>query len=321
MRTVCSSKSAMVTRDRRDGADPRARPAPARSWSRARIHQPVPRRDMPFVVVNCGALPEALLESELFGHEGRLHRRPVRREGPVRAGRRRHALPRRDRRDRLADAGQAAARAAGRRSRARRRQRGRSRSTSASIAATNRDLETRSTQGEFREDLYYRLNVIAIPCRRCASGRGHPAARRSTSSTRFAPRMNRRVAGHLPAGDGPARALRLAGQRARAAEPIERAVVVNGKKAARRSAPALLPLAAPAEKGHPPATAARWPNRRQGKSLHRERPGAEHVLEHSPCSAEVLPDRPGHPLQQDPEIRPQHKAAVDPRDYHLKSRT
>ena len=63
------------------------------------LHQNSPRRAKPFVKVACAALPETLLESELFGHEkGSFTGAAYTRAGPLRDGGRRHALPRRDRR-------------------------------------------------------------------------------------------------------------------------------------------------------------------------------------------------------------------------------
>ena len=63
------------------------------------IHYNSLRANKPFVKVSCAALPESLIESELFGYEkGRLHRRAAAEEGTLRAGRRRNAVPRRNRR-------------------------------------------------------------------------------------------------------------------------------------------------------------------------------------------------------------------------------
>jgi DNA-binding NtrC family response regulator len=62
------------------------------------LHADSRRADAPFVAVNCGALAESMLESELFGHEKRcLHGRFRAPRGRLRAGRGRHAFPRRDR--------------------------------------------------------------------------------------------------------------------------------------------------------------------------------------------------------------------------------
>ena len=87
------------------------------------LHQNSPRRNKPFVKVACAALPETLLESELFGHEkGSFTGAVYTRAGPLRGGRRRHALPRRDRRHHADGAGEAAALPRGARVREGRRQ-------------------------------------------------------------------------------------------------------------------------------------------------------------------------------------------------------
>ncbi len=78
------------------------------------IHANSPRRDKPFIPVNTGAVPSDLLESTLFGHVARrVHLGRRGEEGAVRSGRRRDAVPRRDRHHGHGHAGEDSARAAG----------------------------------------------------------------------------------------------------------------------------------------------------------------------------------------------------------------
>ncbi len=126
------------------------------------IHYNSPRADGPFIRVNCAALPEAVLESELFGHE----------KGAFTG-----ALAQRKGRFELADGGSIFLDEVGDFSPAtqikllrvlqeREFERiGGARTIKADvrvIAATNRDLEEMIARNEFRQDLYYRLNVFPI---------------------------------------------------------------------------------------------------------------------------------------------------------------
>ena len=120
------------------------------------------RVEKPFLAINCAAIPETLLESELFGHEkGSFTGADRKRDRQVRAMPRRHALPRRNRRHDAADTGENPARLTG----------GSFERVGGNtavetdvrvIAATSRNLEAMIAAGTFREDLYYRLNVCMI---------------------------------------------------------------------------------------------------------------------------------------------------------------
>ena len=126
------------------------------------IHQRSRRREAPFIAINCGAIPETLLESELFGHEkGSFTGAHMQRKGKFE----------------LADRGTLFLDEIGELSlllqvkllrflqeRTIERVGGREqiRVDCRVIAATNRNMQTQLQHGEFREDLYYRLSVVSM---------------------------------------------------------------------------------------------------------------------------------------------------------------
>ncbi|MBD3320299.1 MAG: GAF domain-containing protein [Chitinivibrionales bacterium] len=127
------------------------------------IHRKSGRKDKPFIAVNCAALPESLLESELFGHEkGSFTGATSRRIGRFEAAHGGTLF--------LDEIGEMPPSAQSRLLRAiqeKEVQRVGGLDTVnvdvRLICATNRDLEEDVGSGRFREDLYYRINVFTIP--------------------------------------------------------------------------------------------------------------------------------------------------------------
>jgi transcriptional regulator with PAS, ATPase and Fis domain len=127
------------------------------------IHRASPRRNGPFVAINCAALPEQLLESEMFGYErgaftGALQAKP----GQIELASTGVLFL-----DEVSEMSLAAQAKLLRFLQEREFQRvGGTRLVKANvrvIAASNRDLREAVQQGKFREDLFYRLQVFDIP--------------------------------------------------------------------------------------------------------------------------------------------------------------
>jgi two-component system response regulator AtoC len=126
------------------------------------IHYRSPRASRPFIAVNCAAIPEGLLESELFGHvKGAFTGAVSDREGRFEQANEGTVFL-----DEIGDMGMPLQAKILRVLQERAFERVGGRKTIEIdvrvIAATNKDLQKEQSEGRFREDLFYRLNVVNI---------------------------------------------------------------------------------------------------------------------------------------------------------------
>jgi transcriptional regulator with GAF, ATPase, and Fis domain len=191
------------------------------------IHQNSKRADKPFMAVNCAALSESLLESELFGHErgaftGALNQKKGRLE--------------------VADRGTVFLDEIGELSPAlqvkllrvlqeREFERvGGTRTIKIDIrliAATNKDLDAAIAEGSFRQDLYYRLNVVNLEMPALRQRAEDIPLLASYFAAKYADKCNRRVMGISPEAKGRLLGYDWPGNVRELENAIERAVVLG----------------------------------------------------------------------------------------------
>jgi two-component system NtrC family response regulator len=162
------------------------------------LHDASPRRAGAFVAINCAAIPEALLESELFGHEKGAFAGAVR----TVAGKIEQAQGGTLFLDEVGDIPQplqvkllrflqerVIERVGGRRPIA---------VDTRIVCATHQDLEAMIAAGSFREDLYYRLAEIVVRVPTLKERPGDPALLARHFLSRFAPAVNAGLTGLAP---------------------------------------------------------------------------------------------------------------------------
>ena len=162
------------------------------------VHGNSTRRTRPFVAVNCGALPETLLESELFGHvRGAFTGADSNRKGLIEVAE--HGTILLDEIGEMSPVMQVKLLRVLQERKVRRV--GATRELGADIrviAATNQDLGAMVREGRFREDLFYRINVIAIHISPLRERRDDvlPLARRAVA--RFSQQLGKPLTGLSP---------------------------------------------------------------------------------------------------------------------------
>src|SRR5579884_47603 len=163
------------------------------------IHQQSARSAGPFIAINCAAIPENLLESELFGHEkGAFTGAHAQRKGRIE-----YAAGGTLFLDEIGELGlglqvkllrflqeKTIERVGGRES---------LHIDARVIAATNRDLKERMASGAFREDLFYRLSVVSISVPPLRERNGDPLLLVRAFIARFSEEIGKKVKGVTPA--------------------------------------------------------------------------------------------------------------------------
>ncbi|HEV2846509.1 MAG TPA: sigma 54-interacting transcriptional regulator [Thermoanaerobaculia bacterium] len=216
------------------------------------VHRGSPRAGKPFVAINCASLTETLLESELFGHEkGAFTGAVMRKIGKIEAAEGGTLF--------LDEIGELAPPLQARLLRVLQEREfervGGTRPIRANVrvvAATNRDLERAMREGTFREDLFYRLNVLSVilpPLRE----RPEDIPRLAGHFTAlFSRRVGRPVAGLSPEARACLLCYPWPGNVRELANAIERAVVLGeGHLILPEDLPETLIETAPGDRGAP----------------------------------------------------------------------
>jgi two-component system NtrC family response regulator len=162
------------------------------------IHRLSARKDEPFVVINCGAIPETLLESELFGHEkGSFTGAHVQRKGRIEAAKGGTLF--------LDEIGELTLALQVKMLRYLQEQvieriggREQIRVDARVITATNRDLKQAMKAGGFREDLYFRLAVVTIHMPLLRDREGDLLLLAKAFLTRYSEESRRKILGFTP---------------------------------------------------------------------------------------------------------------------------
>ncbi|MES2073184.1 MAG: sigma 54-interacting transcriptional regulator [Pseudomonadota bacterium] len=162
------------------------------------IHRASPRAKAPFIAVNCGAIPEQLLESELFGHvKGSFTGAVAHRNGLFQAANGGTLfldeigdmpLPLQVKLLRVLQERTV-------------RQVGSDQATAIDVrvlSATHRDLDVAMKEGQFREDLYYRLNVVTLALPPLAERREDIALLANHFRQALAEKYDKRINGFAP---------------------------------------------------------------------------------------------------------------------------